>query len=292
MGVNGYQKRAASALDHLTLEELEQLLYVPDGEEPDVEFITEVLEVIKAKESECSEFGAADTENVDVDAAWNDFQENYMGHADAYEPTFREPNSEKSKTSDHSVLILLRRAVVVAAVLALLSVTAAASGFDLFKAIAEWTVETFQFTAPAEEVKFIQAVPEDDPYEALRAAVAEETDLPVVPIWTPAEDMQESVTITQRSNSVNIIGSYCSDVREFVVLITIYNDISSMGYAPIYQKDGTEVVKHLRNDIVHYIMSNNDSIQAAWTSENIEVFIQGNLTAADLRSMIDSIYWE
>lgn len=291
MGVNGYQKRAVSALDHLTLEELEQLLYVPDGEDPDVEFITEVLEVIKAKESECSEFDTADTENVDVDAAWNDFQENYMGHADAYERTFREPNSEKSKTSDHSVLILLRRAVAVAAVLALLSVTAAASGFDLFKAIAEWTAETFQFTAPAEEA-FIQAVPEDDPYQALRAVVAEETDLPVVPIWAPEEDMQESVTISQRSNSVSIDGVYRSDYKEYAINLIIYDDIVFLEQSSTYQKDSEEIERYLSSGIFHYIMSNNGSVVAVWVNENVEVSIRGELTPQDLKSMINSLYWE
>ena len=291
MGVNRYQKRTNSALDQLTMEELEQLLYVPDGEEPDVEFITEVLEVMGAKESECSEFSAAAAEDVDVDAAWNDFQENYMGHADAYERTFRDPDSEQSKTSDHSFLILLRRAVAVAAVLALLSVTAAASGFDLFKAIAEWTAETFQFAAPAEE-KLIQAVPEDDPYQALRAAVAEETDLPVVPTWAPEEDMQESVTVTQRSNSVSIFGIYSSDSTEYTVNVIIYDDISSTKKAPVYQKDSTEIEKYLSNDIIHYIMSNNNSYTAVWANENVEVAILGDLTATDLRSMIDSVYWE
>lgn len=291
MGVNGYQKRAVSALDHLTLEELEQLLYVPDGEEPDVEFITEVLEVIKAKESECSEFDTADTDNVDVDAAWNDFQENYMGHADAYERTFREPNSEKSKTSDHSVLILLRRAVAVAAVLALLSVTAAASGFDLFKAIAEWTAETFQFAAPAEEA-FIQAVPEDDPYQALRAVVAEETDLPVVPIWAPEEDMQESVTISQRSNSVSIDGVYRSDYKEYAINLIIYDDIVFLEQSSTYQKDSEEIERYLSSGIFHYIMSNNGSVVAVWVNENVEVSIRGELTPQDLKSMINSLYWE
>ena len=44
--------------------------------------------------------------------------------------------------------------------------------------------------------------------------------------------------------------------------------------------------------ITHYLMANNDTQCVAWTNNNVEVLIQGNLSTSDLEKMVDSIYGE
>ena len=39
-------------------------------------------------------------------------------------------------------------------------------------------------------------------------------------------------------------------------------------------------------------MANNDTQCVAWTNNNVEVLIQGNLSTSDLEKMVDSIYGE
>ena len=46
------------------------------------------------------------------------------------------------------------------------------------------------------------------------------------------------------------------------------------------------------SDITHYLMNNNGHLLATWVNENIECFIQGNLSKSDLEKIINSIYEE
>lgn len=285
MQANRQRTNHNSALEHLSVEELEQLLYTPDGKEPDVDFMTEVLEVIHAKEANDPSY----TE-PDVDAAWADFKENYMEQAEIYGPADEEPLNSRSKRKGHNVLILLRRTVAVAAILAAFCVTASAFGFDILKAIADWTAETFQF-ASLDDIPVEQSIRENDPYAELRAAVSEETALSVVPTWAPGDIIQERVSIDHRSNSVSICGTYQTDSYEYTVTIMVYENWSDAERSS-YQKDDQEVEKHVVNDITHYLMRNTEYCTAAWVNENVEVSIQGTLSFADLNSMINSVYWE
>lgn len=68
-------------LEQLPTEELEKLLVqdfdAMDSEEPNVEFILAITEVINEREK-------ATGHQMDVNAAWKDFQENYRGKASAF----------------------------------------------------------------------------------------------------------------------------------------------------------------------------------------------------------------
>lgn len=286
MRVNGQNEKLHSALDQMTIQELEQLLDTPDGVEPDVDFITEVLEVVQAKEAEHPDCLGLD---VDVDAAWEDFKGNYMGQAEACRPADGRSHSKQSKTSNHRFLILVRRTLTVAAVLTMFCVTASAFGF--FQWFADWTAQTFRF-ASIDEGAWKQDVLECDPYAALRAAVAEETDLPVVPAVGPDKSVQVKLTVTERSDGVRVHGVYRAEDDEYSITLTIYDDVVFANGSSTYQKSEEDIEICQINNIEHYLMKNNESSSAAWINQNVEVHIQGEIAFEDLETMVASVYWE
>ena len=285
MQVDGHNKKSDPLLDQLSTEELERLLRTPDGAEPDVDFILKVMEVIQSREDE------SDTPQPDVDNAWKEFQENYQGQADAYEISPPQEPEPRSGKQNRRIPRALRWVAILAAVLLLLCGTASAFGMNIFQAIADWTAETFRFTS-ARSGAVVQAVPEDDVYAELRAAVAEYTDTPVVPTWAPEGSAPKNDTsIIERSNGICIRASFQTIQGEFTVLIDIYSTTAIPDNA-VYQKDEAETEKFESNGITHYLMRNNSNYSVTWLNNNVRCYIQGALTEDDIYSIIRSIYKE
>ena len=52
------------------------------------------------------------------------------------------------------------------------------------------------------------------------------------------------------------------------------------------------VVPYRKNNIEHYIMSNEGVLTAAWITDNLECGIVGKISTEEMEAMIDSIYEE
>jgi len=289
-------QRKYPIFDQLSTEELEKLLvqdFAATDEEPDVDYIMAIMEVIteRKKAAGCQ---------ADVDAAWKDFQENYQGQAAAFEHTIH----REAESSDHhqtppaqiarKKTRVFRYALVAAIIIVLLGGTA--SGFGrVFQAVVNWGAETFGFESPYAAESPENDILLEDPYEELRVTVAEYTDLPVIPKWAPAEitvDPDFGVQRTVRTNSIHLTGVYDTDDGEFVVRIMIHNEALPK-YTGAYQWNEDQIItSHFVNGLKHDLVYNYDNNVAAWTNENVECVIQGNLSMDELEKMIDSIYEE
>lgn len=276
-------------LKHLSTEQLENLLsqdFDWSGEqEPDVDYIMAVMEVIMERDAEAGEAA------VDVDAAWEDFQQNYQNRRPASEPpALRETESPHlNQSSQHKSpkkhFKATRYLVLAALVGVLLCGAAEAFGFHVFQALASWTTETFGFTAPAEPA-------EADPFAQLRSAVAHETTLPIVPHYAPeGTEETEDFSVVERKSCIRIGGKYKILNGELSVRVVIYES-DAEDYTGTYQKDASLLEVHEVNGIKHYFMSNYDLNTVAWTNGNVEVEIQGAVEPKDLKQMVDSIYSE
>lgn len=269
-------------VEQLSTEDLEQLLRAQDQQDPDVELICKIMEVIQERE--------ADQPQPDVDAAWQSFREEYQGQVECYQADANIIATEKGNIQHgqkhRRVLRLL--ATGLAAVL-LLCGTAFASGIDLFQVIANWTNETFRFVIQKDQD--ITQVLEYGPFEKLYEAVSEYTSTPVVPTWAPDGTEAQNITITNRTDGTRIFSKYCVNQKEFSIYILIYDTIPDFDIMS-YQKDGSEITKYELNGITHYFMNNNQTCSAVWMVGNIQCQIQGTLTTVDLLSMIESIYKE
>ena len=296
MSLKNEQTPTYSRLDRLSTEELKKLLYrdfmASEDEDLDPEYLTAILEVIHEREEQDDSIPP-----VDVDAAWQDFQDYYLdldsSQCDDSPQQEALPHSSPSGRSPKSKrrplwFRLLPAAVVIFAVFLSGPVMTSAFRFNLFEVIAGWTSEQFTFSVPW-RTKEAEEQPTEDPYEYLRSTVAMFTDNLVVPKWFPpgtqsvTKIMQETM-----SDKTRIKVTYEYDNGSFYFAIYFYD--VPQEESPVYQKDDNIIAKHVTHGITHYIMQNNGKSTAAWRNGNVEVIIQGDLTIDELEEMIDSIY--
>lgn len=280
-------------LEHMSVEELESLLAQDftafDDAEPDIDYIMAVMEVIKKKESENPQ-----AEQIDVDAAWNDFRENYQGHADAFEPgRLQEPDSSHLRQikKKHRPL---RIAAIVAVLIVVLCGAASAFGIEILQAIANWGAETFGFEPPFSVTQSVDANPalQNDPFKSIRAAVKDYTKTSVIPTWSPEKtERVGDINVAEQTNGTRVQGTFECTKGQFIIRVKIY-DKAPETYTSIYQKDENQVQEYEVGGVTHYLLNNLEIAQATWTIENVEVLIQGNLSIEDLEKMVDSIYEE
>lgn len=289
------EKKTYPGLDKLSTEELEKLLrqdIEADSEEvPDIAYISAILEVIHERRAL-----EAEQESVDVEAAWQNFQQFYredplslQNDSPRPEPSPHPRRSEqKAKSKKQGGW---RRLLPIAAIVAVLvcgSMAASAFGFDLFQLFAGWNSEHFQFVSPwRTEEADEQSV--EDPFRQLRSAVERLSDTPVVPRWAPS-GTQAVAHMSQEtmSDKIRINVTYEYDGGRFNFVVYLYD--TPQEKTAVYQKDEDTVTEYPVNDIIHYIMNNNGKSTVTWQNGNIEAMIQGDLTVFDLERMINSIY--
>ena len=278
-------------LEQMRTEELEARLQqeftAADGGEPDVDYIMAIMEVMKQRDAN------PPAAEVDVDAAWRDFKENYQGQASAYETeVLPERDSSHldqitSPSPKKKSRRILRAAVITAACIVILCGAASAFGFDILQAFADWTAETFGFVTPGQEEA---EAPQDDPYNTLRLAVSKETDIPTVPTWFPdGTVLIGNISVVEHLDKTRIQASFETNKGQFTIRVQIYNTVPEK-YEGTYQVDNEFSEPYEVDGIIHYIMSNNDTNSVAWVNGVVEGHIQGNLSVEDLKEMVNSIY--
>ena len=278
-------------LEQMRTEELEALLQqeftAADGGEPDVDYIMAIMEVMKQRDAN------PPAAEVDVDAAWRDFKENYQGQASAYETEVLPDRDSShldqitSPSPKKKSRRILRAAVITAACIVILCGAASAFGFDILQAFADWTAETFGFVTPGQEEA---EAPQDDPYNTLRLAVSKETDIPTVPTWFPdGTVLIGNISVVEHLDKTRIQASFETNKGQFTIRVQIYNTVPEK-YEGTYQVDNEFSEPYEVDGIIHYIMSNNDTNSVAWVNGVVEGHIQGNLSVEDLKEMVNSIY--
>lgn len=277
-------------LEAMSLEQLGQLL--DDARDPDRIFA--ILEVMESKQE------GPRPECPDPRQAWKDFQRCYQGQTPVWDIDAAGPDS----ANDHLELVRenpgrtrpsLRRlripliAALLVVILGGLSM-ASAFGFGIFQAIADWGTETFRFIGPGGSVKGEGA--QEDPYEQLRIAVENVTDVPVVPKWAPEGTEFESVKTMENSERKTVVGTFSYNDNEFTIQISVFETIPEAYSGVLEKNDDGKETKHTVHGIEHSIMSNNDRANITWTNENVKAYIQGQLSVEQLKKMVDSIYEE
>lgn len=294
-------------LNKLNTETLKQILQVDfESEDSDTpendEFITCVMEVIAQREAETAKYP-----EFDVDAGWKDFQQNYQpteeDMAQVYDPTASNRVIRRSTQGKQAALKtpqpkravhrILRIAVIAAIVASLCMVAASALEVNIFKMVAEWTQDIFQFrseTSISQNAAYESGVfLEDD--QTLKDLLTEESITKLVyPKWVPdgyvflessaAFDVEEPMFMSVYENE--------TVETPITVLVVAHRDPQGM----VAEKDVGDVIPYIKNDVEHYIMTNSGILVSSWFTENLECSITGNISELEMKAMIDSIYEE
>lgn len=311
--LNNRDRNAYSKFEHMSTEDLETILrldyQLPEGEGLDPDTILAITEVIANREKSDSA-----PQYPDTDTAWNDFLTKYRPHGGSFldtdADTISKQEQSKSKPGDspavqrrRSVRWLTRTALVAAIIAALLlatTVTASAFGYDLWNVIAEWSKETFTFTAsdhtdrPTIDIHQAGASSnlEGAEYSSLQDALdGYGITAPLAPTWIPERFELDSIYVGETSSFVNLGAFYtCKDGTGNNLSISITLNMYSSEQYSQWQKDGDDPSTYVVEDVTHYLMTNMGREKAVWLTGNYECGITGDISRDELISILDSIY--
>lgn len=216
----------------------------------------------------------------DPDRAWNTFLEVYRPFVSA----------ARRRVLAHA----LRVAAVSAAILVLITTTAAAMGYDLWGMLAGWTDEVL-YLRPEQitpvQLEDIRIPPEPKEFEGLQQAVeAYGFSQRVMPRWMPEGFELAELIVDESLLPYNLV---------FIAFYQRGDDVLSMG-ADVHigerqsvgqwQKDEGVPVAYKSGRKIHTITTNCGTPYAVWANGPMECFIYGDISMEELERMIDSLY--
>lgn len=284
-------------LEYMSTEKLKSIILADfmsgdTNDETNDELITHALEVISKRfENDPA------VPNFDVESGWKKFQSQLNNNEKIVAAEeikhFEEPKSyvvkpPKSKKIGYRIG---RIALISAIVACTCVIVASALEINLFKMIAEWTQDIFQFQSVESSRYGIESIPETQLKEdqtlneelAGRGYSAE-----VTPQWFPEGFYFSGLKVYDDLAEPMLTELYENNSNNDVIIITV--NIHQEPKASIHEKDTTNVEVFEVNGIDHYIMKNNDQITAVWFVGELECSITGEVSQDDLKTMIKSIY--
>lgn len=257
---------------------LEQTLDAMTEEDCDPDLIDAYLDALDQK--------APMPEPPDVEESFKEFKQKLqelssLGEAmELPEPHKKAPAAKSGRYPFKRVMITV--AATVALLLALM-VGAQAAGLDIFGRLAQWTDEVFFFLPASENPQNAEAC------AAFQQAL-EEQGLPkdFAPTWYPEGFTAKEARIWDNEMSISVELPFTSeDGKSFAVSVDRYKDLACM-QTP-FEKDARPVETYVGNNRAFYIMSNINTISAAWADNDLMQTIIGELSVDEIKQMIHSM---
>ena len=276
-GPNPMRGESLRMMDTAALRALLAMEMETDGE-PNIDRIQEISDILAERDQ---------ITIPDVDKAWEDFQQNYTYsepihtlEQDDPQPISSEPRKKRLKRFG----IGLIAAVLIVTLGA--TISASAFNFDIFKAVAKWTSETFGFAF--EDADSAPDAQEGNMNEALiplwDALIEGGISDPRLPTYLP--EGFEQTEITDSGD-----GFWCAAYQSGDDMIHIQiSRVKGVNNARV-QKDDIEPDPYIWNDIEFYIMTNMGEWVATWSSGSYEYYLSGS-SESELKQMIKSIHEE
>lgn len=259
--------------DSMTTEALEEILRLdaemPEGQESDTDKILYIMEVLAERKRNTSHTGKTALE------AYESFKQNYMPETDeTIIPTKthrRMPRWVRSLTATAAVLAILLAS----------SVTAKAFGFNIWKAVIQWTQETFHFGDWGNSNS-----KNNLSYDSLQEAMKKGN----TPVWLVPTSMPEGfelaeVTVEQSPLKNTYKAKYIRGENTFIITVQDH-----LGKNPVYVEQSEGLVEEYKaSGIIYYLFENNKQVQTIWIVDSYECCIAGKVTIDELKLMINSI---
>lgn len=200
----------------------------------------------------------------------------------------RNPSATPSRKPFKKLLILAATLVVVLSLF-----TVQASGFNLFRTLAEWTASVLRIrNDSSEQISMGEndlAVGETRVYETPEEMLA---DLNikgyVLPTWLPERFSLQLCEAKRTAIGISFGVFYTADTGCLSLKYWQESDI----YAPSIEKDQEDVLRLFIYNIEHYIFHDgeSDTGKAVWNSGDFGCRITGSVSQAELENIIKSIY--
>lgn len=282
-----------AALEKMSTKELKDLLQqtfdqpaLSDEDTNQILAITEVLEIRKNE---------GDYIDVDVDAAWETFQKEYLPLVDEDASS---ANNETDVLNEHvqktSIKKKNRKFTKIAGIAAALAIVIfatgtlipTANGSNLWSAFVEWTKEAFGFS------KDFHGEHEGYPEQliALDSLLRDHglSSMELLPKYIP-DGYEEETTICDEQENATVFLCQLSNGDNAIVLqyCSSKNEVTTE-----YQKNDGDPEAYEVGDLTHFIIKNVDVFTATWSRGSMECSIQNAPSHDELIKMINSIYEE
>ncbi len=283
-----------TALEKMSTQELKDLLRKtfdqPALSDEDSNMILAISEVLDIRENN------GDLIDVDVDAAWEKFQKEYLPLVDEDASSATNEldvlNEHVSETKTKKSRWTFKRIVGIAAALAIVifaagSLIPTANGSNVWSAFVEWTKETFGFNKDfqGEHIEYPKQLEQLD--NLLRDHGLASTEL--LPRYVP-EGYEEVDTRCDVKSNVTIFMCRLDNGEASIILQ--YRLIKNNEDSTEYQKNDSSPEEYIVSDLSHFIIQNLDVYTVTWSKGTMECSIQNVPSHDELIKMINSIYEE
>lgn len=268
----------------MSTEELQALLREdaskPEGEESDEGVLFCVMEVLAKRRQ-------ARNEGKSPEEALESFVKNYMPEDEDAPGTERESTVRRFKPNARRWMSGLVAAAAMIVLVFGMSLTANAFGFDLWDIVVKWTQETFHFGY----VEQLDNRGEPEKVDAVGLSELQQVlsdysiTASLAPTWFPEGYVEDDVRVIESPIQRQFIARYKSGEKEIKIWIADYLE-TEPGHI---EQDGSVAEVYQVGETTHYIITDTDSLQAAWISGSFECYISGPVTISEIKQMIDSI---
>lgn len=283
-----------TALEKMSTQELKDLLRKtfdqPALSDEDSNMILAITEVLDIRENN------GDLIDVDVDAAWEKFQKEYLPLVDEDASSATNEldvlNEHVSETKTRKSRWTFKRIAGIAAALAIVifaagSLIPTADGSNVWSAFVDWTKETFGFNKDfqGEHIEYPQQL------DKLVVLLQEHDLSPAVllPKYIPT-GYKEAITLCDERDGLIVFFCQLENGPNSIMLQYRYiEDPSAIGE---YQKGDTDIEEYNINTRSYYILNNLETYTATWSDGSVECSIQNISSYDELIKMINSIFEE
>lgn len=283
-----------TALEKMSTQELKDLLRKtfdqPALSDEDSNMILAITEVLDIRDNN------GDLIDVDVDAAWEKFQKEYLPLVDEDASSATNEldvlNEHVSETKTKKSRWTFKRIAGIAAALAIVvfaagSLIPTANGSNVWSAFVEWTKETFGFNKDfqGEHIEYPEQL--ENLYSLLGNYGISAKN--ILPKYVP-EGYEEVDTRCDEKSSATIF--MCLLDNGYNSIILQYRLSKNDNDSTEYQKNDGAPEEYIIHNDTFFIVKNLSNYTATWSDGNIQCSIQNVPSHDELIKMVDSIYEE
>lgn len=167
-------------------------------------------------------------------------------------------------------------AAIMVALLAAVTATAAAMGYNLWGWLPVWSDEDVRFVAEDTEKPYGEFIP-----DVLKRLGIDE---PLYPTWLPEDLIRTGVRIFE--DPLFLHETFIGNNRELSITISPNDDFGTI----VFQKEDDPPYEYIIGGVVHYIFDNTNEMSAVWHTGSNNVLIVGNVTKDEMERIIYSVY--
>lgn len=283
-----------TALEKMSTQELKDLLRKtfdqPALSDEDSNMILAITEVLDIRDNN------GDLIDVDVDAAWETFQKEYLPLVDEDASSATNEldvlNEHVSETKTRKSRWTFKRIAGIAAALAIVvfaagSLIPTANGSNVWSAFVEWTKETFGFNKDfqGEHIEYPEQL--ENLYSLLGNYGISAKN--ILPKYVP-EGYEEVDTRCDEKSSATIF--MCLLDNGYNSIILQYRLSKNDNDSTEYQKNDGAPEEYIIHNDTFFIVKNLSNYTATWSDGNIQCSMQNVPSHDELIKMVDSIYEE